>query len=116
MAPGEIGPIMRPAALLLFCGLITAASACTNQPETTPVRENTPSLTLTEAHEKHGPALMALPGVVGSYESRDENGVPCIKVMVVEITDELKREIPDSLEGYRVLIIPTGEIVPRGES
>ncbi len=52
---------------------------------------------------------MTLPGVVGTAQS-EQDGKPCIMVLVVELTDELKRQIPDELEGYPVVISETGEI------
>jgi hypothetical protein len=65
-----------------------------------------------EAHTKE---LMALPGVVGVYVG-EKNGTPCIKVMVIEETPELKQRIPRQLEGHPVVIDVTGEIKAMPES
>ena len=53
-------------------------------------------------------------GVVGVYESADQ-GRPCLKVMVETVTEELRRAIPESVEGYAVLLRETGPVAPRGD-
>ena len=60
----------------------------------------------------HTPELMAIPGVVGTYQGTLDDGTPCIKVMVVKRTRELERRIPDRLEGHPVRIDVTGVIRP----
>ena len=65
-----------------------------------------------EVMESHTGALMDLPGVVGVYISALEDGSPCIKVMVVKKTSLLEEKIPKVLEGYPVIIVETGELVP----
>jgi hypothetical protein len=62
--------------------------------------------------ERHSAALMAIDGVVGTYEGRTDDGLACIKVMVVADSDALRARLPQSLEGYRVLVHETGEIGP----
>jgi hypothetical protein len=43
--------------------------------------------------------------------------IPCIQVLVIELTDELRRAIPAELEGHPVIIEVTGEIrgMPGGD-
>ena len=65
---------------------------------------------LAEVLASHTPALMKIPGVVGTAESRLDNGRPCVLVMVVKLTPELRRRIPRELEGWPVRIQETGEI------
>ena len=60
---------------------------------------------LAEAVER----FMGLPGVVGVAQGECD-GAACIKVLVVEKTPELLREVPPALEGYAVEIEETGEI------
>lgn len=60
---------------------------------------------------QHTPALMAIEGVVGTYEGR-LNSEPCIKVMVVTDTPELRARVPAVLDGYTVVLQETGEIGP----
>ena len=57
---------------------------------------------------EHTDSLMALPGVIGTAEG-DQDGKPCVMVFVVELMDDLKRQIPDELGGYPVVITETGE-------
>ncbi len=62
--------------------------------------------------EAHVEDLMAIPGVVGVAIGELDNGTPCIKVMVIELTDELDRKIPKTLEGHPVLVVESGEFKP----
>ena len=58
---------------------------------------------------EHTNWFMALPGVIGTAQG-EQAGEPCVMVLVVELTDDLKRRIPDDLDGYPVVITETGEI------
>lgn len=61
------------------------------------------------AHDKE---LMAIPGVVGvAVGLMQDDETLCLKVLVVKKTDELKK-IPESLEGYPVVIEESGVIRP----
>jgi hypothetical protein len=57
----------------------------------------------------HTDSLMRIPGVVGTGIGLCD-GTPCIKVLVVRATPELRRAIPDSLEGYRVVLDESGTV------
>lgn len=70
-----------------------------------------PERSVAEVLAAHSAALMAVPGVVGTGESRCD-GSPCIKVYVEEATRALRERIPEELEGYAVVLEPTGEIGP----
>jgi len=52
---------------------------------------------------------MRIPGVVGTGIGLCD-GTPCIKVLVVHATPELRKAIPDSLDGYRVVLDETGTV------
>ena len=71
-----------------------------------------PPKTIQEALEDKTDAWMSLPGVVGTAIGLFQDQ-PCIKVYVVERTPELTTRIPSTVEGYRVVIEPTGEIRAR---
>ena len=58
----------------------------------------------------HTPALMKIPGVVGTYQGETPNGRPCIKVMVARDAPEIRAAVPRVLEGWPVEIDVTGEI------
>jgi len=69
-----------------------------------------PARPLSETLAAHTPELMKLPGVVGTAESRLDDGSPCILVLVVRLTPDLRRSIPKAIEGWPVKIEETGEI------
>ncbi len=54
--------------------------------------------------------LLAIDGVVG-VGIGEQGGQPVIVVMVSAVTPELRRQIPDSLDGHPVRVDVTGEIV-----
>ena len=61
----------------------------------------------------HDKELLAIPGVVGVYVGLlPDDKTTCLKVMVVKETEDLKRKIPKSIEGYPVLIEESGVIRP----
>ena len=97
---------MSVAAVLAF---VTLTAACgqvgaeVGQKEG-PVQEKTIERVLQE----HTGSLMAIPGVVGTAQGLC-SGEPCIRVFVVEKTDELVKQIPPEIEGYPVDIEETGE-------
>ncbi len=65
---------------------------------------------------RHDRELMAIPGVAGVYVGLlDDGATPCLKVMVVRDTGEVRRKIPKQLEGYPVVVEETGEIRPMGD-
>ena len=52
---------------------------------------------------------MTLPGVIGTAQG-ETRGKPCIIVMVKKKNNALLKKIPDTVEGYAVIIEETGEI------
>lgn len=65
--------------------------------------------TVAQVLGRHTERLMALPGVIGTAESRC-SGRPCILVLVMRRTPQLVRLIPAELEGIPVEIRETGPI------
>ncbi len=57
-------------------------------------------------------SVMSLPGVVGTAIGECE-GAPCIKVYVVQNSQELTDKIPSTFEGFPVVVEATGEIRAR---
>jgi hypothetical protein len=55
----------------------------------------------------HTDSLMALPGVTGTAIALCD-GVPCIRLMVVDSTAARRLHLPTELEGYRVRVDVTG--------
>ena len=62
-----------------------------------------------EVLREHVKPLMSIPGVVGAGQGLCE-GKPCIKVFVIKMTPDLDQKIPNTLEGYQVVVEETGEI------
>ncbi len=61
----------------------------------------------------HDKEWLAIPGVVGVYVGLlPDDKTPCLKVMVVKETEDIKKRIPKSIEGYPVLIEESGVIRP----
>ena len=67
-----------------------------------------PAKTIQEVLRENTERWMALAGVVGTALGEFE-GQPCIKVFAAEKTPELLAEIPESVEGHRVIVEETGE-------
>jgi len=68
-----------------------------------------PAKTIEEALKAHTDHLMAISGVVGVGQGLLDN-TPCIKVLVVEKTPELQRQIPEFLDGHPVVVQQSGVI------
>ena len=89
--------------------LVVGAVAC-GQPSAEAVPEGRPLVEkpIEQVLREHTDSLMALPGVVGTAQGlcADE---PCIRVFVVEATEELLKQIPEEIEGYTVDVQQTGE-------
>lgn len=66
------------------------------------------SKTIEQVLKEHTDEWMSIPGVVGTAIGEFE-GKPCIKIYVVEKTEELEKKFPASLEGYPLLLEETGE-------
>jgi hypothetical protein len=72
--------------------------------------------TIEEVLKEHTEDLMSIPGVVGTAQGLCDDR-DCIKVFVIEKTPELDQKIPNTLEGYPVMIEETGEFraLPRNQ-
>jgi hypothetical protein len=70
----------------------------------------TPLHPLAQVLAAHTPELMKLPGVVGTAESRMDDGRPCILVLVERMTPGLKRDLPRTLEGWPVRVETSGPL------
>jgi hypothetical protein len=62
-----------------------------------------------EVLQKHYKSLLSISGVVGIAEGfRDSQ--TCVVVLVTKRTAEFEMKIPNTLDGYRVVIKETGEL------
>ena len=59
--------------------------------------------TIKDIIRRHTSELMAIPGVVGVAEGRDQD-TSCIFLFVVNRSPELLKQLPESLEGYLIKI------------
>jgi len=71
--------------------------------------EDMPAKPIEEVLAKYTDELMSIPGVVGVGQGL-QSDKPCITVLVIEETPELKKKIPKTLGGYPVVVEETGEI------
>ena len=63
--------------------------------------------TIVQVLKEHTEAWMSIPGVAGTGIGEFE-GKPCIRVFVVEKTEELTRKIPSEVGGFPVFLEETG--------
>jgi hypothetical protein len=64
---------------------------------------------ITDVLQRHTDSLMAIPGVVGVGQG-EQNGAPTVYVMVTTLTDSIRAALPDSIEGYAVVVRESGVI------
>jgi len=100
---------LRVIVLLIGVGLVgTNSVMCADQTRNDRGGEKEmPGKKIEEVLKEHTPELMYTPGVVGTAQGLCD-GQPCIKVYAAEKTRDLEEKIPDSLEGYPVIIEETG--------
>ena len=89
--------------------LVAGVMAC-GQPsaEAVPEERTQVEKPIEQVLQEHTDSLMALPGVVGTAQGLCADK-PCIRVFVVEATEELLKQIPEEIEGYTVDVLQTGE-------
>ncbi len=58
---------------------------------------------------EHAEEWMAIPGVTGTGETQ-KAGSPAVLILVDSLTERLRSRLPDSVEGYLVVIHETGTI------
>ena len=100
-------------AILSVATLALMITGCSQQAVNNREREKgMASKTIEEVLKSHTNAWMAVPGVVAVGIGEIE-GKPCIRVYIVEKTDEIRKKIPLQVEGFRVVIEVSGEIWAR---
>ena len=108
--PGKLSP-QRGVRAAVLCALALGAAACSS-----PARQASDTMIAKQPIElvlrTHTDSLMHLPGVVGTAIGLCDS-TPCIKVLVARSTPELRRSVPDSLDGWRVVMEETGVIRPQ---
>lgn len=86
--------------------------ACSEKPDTVNAGESAKTQmiqkTIEQVQAEHTAAWMKIPGVVG-IAIGESDGKPCIKILAVSLTPEIKAQIPKLVDGYAVDIEVTGE-------
>jgi hypothetical protein len=98
-------------AVLAGLALAGALASCrtASRPDAAVPMTPAPTRPIADVLADHTPALMALPGVVGTCEGAMPDGRPCIVVMLARASREIERRLPSSLEGWPVRTEVTGE-------
>lgn len=105
--------VLSLASRLLLAGMFLFAGCQANHQSNQTSLQSMPLRDINEVLKDHDRALLAYPGVVGVYVGlMKDQKTSCLRVMVVKITRELKRQIPQALEGYPVVLEETGVIRP----
>lgn len=95
---------MNNRVIVLLALAVTLISGCQEQEEV-----RMPERDIKTVMEEHTGDWMNLPGVVGVAIAQLDDGTPCIRVFVTEITDEIREAVPEVIEGHPVEIEVTGE-------
>lgn len=69
-------------------------------------------MTITETLDTYTEKWLKIPGVVGTGEGKS-GGKPCIMIMTSGNLKQIKKKIPKTVEGYKVVFEETGEIKAR---
>jgi len=69
-------------------------------------------MTITDVLKKYTDVWMKIPGVVGAGEGKSE-GKPCIMVFTNGNSRLIKKKIPKTIDGHKVIFEETGEIKAR---
>ena len=73
------------------------------------------AMNIETAQQRLTDSLITMPGVSG-VALGECDGEPCIKVLVVNRSEELLAKIPNTFEGFAVQVEETGEIEALGNS
>ena len=96
--------------ILLSTSCIAIKRSSINQAE---YRETMVKKDINVVLREHEKELLAIPSVVGVYVGLlPDDKTLCLKVMVTQKTEELKKMIPKSIDGHQVLIEESGTIRP----
>ncbi len=104
----ESGTINFLLAIFLMAAMLPG---CSKKPGKNSEGENDtmPGKSIEAVLKEHTEAWMSIPGVVGTAQSLCDDDQPCIHVYVTALTAAIRQQVPDTVEGYPVEIIITGE-------
>jgi outer membrane lipoprotein SlyB len=104
----------RCTALLVAAALAVGVPGCRHNRTNAEDRYPMSGKTIQQVQEEHTAAWMALPGVVGTAIGQCD-GRPCILVLTAANTEQIRKQIPATVEGYPVVVQYTGEIRARDQ-
>ena len=104
---GIYGAMLGACAIALVLAQVSGCGEVSREGED---REIMPREDIKQVMDAHVDGLMAISGVVGVAIGALDDGTPCIRVLLLEDTPELRGQIPGELEGHPVVIDVTGEI------
>jgi hypothetical protein len=87
--------------------LLALGSCSTKDTDRTP-----PPTNISQVLERHTDSLMKIPGVVGTAEGSCA-GRPCILVFVRQSTPEVRKTVPQQIDGFAVELRESGPIQAR---
>ncbi len=93
-------------AALVLLALFGSGCGASNASQPGTASEPDRHRTLADIVASESPSLFAIPGVQSVREGRDEDGNPCIVVLVDKVTAEMKKRIPSRLQNVPVVIEP----------
>jgi len=65
--------------------------------------------TIEQVHREHADTWMALPGVIGTAIGR-HGDKPCLLILAEADNEQIRQNVPSTVEGYPVIIQHTGDI------
>ncbi len=65
--------------------------------------------TIEQVQQKHTDAWMDIPGVVGTAIGQSKSK-PCILILTASNTEQIRKQVPATVEGYPVVVQYVGEI------
>jgi len=107
---GSLVVSMRRSVVILSLLLTLGGVSCRRAEIVEPQRADLmPTKTIEQVQQEHTAAWMAIPGVIGTAIG-ERKGKPCILVLTASNTEQVKKQIPATVDGYPVVIQYTGEI------
>jgi len=99
---------MKSVLILSLLSIIFFNYGCAQQKENSNMSRKPVSQVIEERQDE----LFSIPGVQGFYEGAGDTGETVIVVMVDSLTEDLRKSLPDSLDGYPVKIDAGGVVRP----
>jgi hypothetical protein len=99
------GPVV-----ILSVLLVLSSASCRRAETVEPQKVDAmPKKTIEQVQQEHTAAWMAIPGVIGTAIG-ERKGKPCILVLTASSTEQVKKQIPATVDGYPVIVQYVGDI------